>query len=597
MQRILYILLIMPFMALAQLQELANVKSVNFIQEGETSKLIIDFDSRVIAEKNHLKSDKQIILDVKNVKAERKYLRGIDTSEFSGSAVFVSPYQKPGSSTDLRFAIQLRDNVRSFVENKGNRLILHIENRFGVFSRAKLKKADQNSLVNQTIGASGKVFVPKSNRLEDILENLTQSGVKRYVGKKISLNVNGIPYTDVLKMIGDTSGFNIIIKDEVTKLSPLTISLVNLPWDQVLDTVMDLGDLVALKHGNILTITTHEKEREAFKEDALKKEKDKILDPLVTKIFPISFADLTEISKILESYSSKERGTIQFDKRTQNLIVRDTVTTVERMKKIIDTLDTQTPQILIEAKVVEAQERYEFKAGLNSGLNVGYNALSEVDASNPGSAQFDLSTATNPSTTLLNATINVARLTQLNFALELMESETKGKIITSPKIITENNKEASIINTNERKFPVTSFQDGEAITTIETLSAAISLKVKPKVTNEGSILMEVDIIKSGFETTDVAGELPPTTSRSIKTNVLVENGSTIVIGGLYQTSDETVDAGIPFLKDLPLVGWLFRNAYNPKKTRNELMVFLTPRIINQEEAGLVNRELGDDLGI
>ena len=110
-------------------------------------------------------------------------------------------------------------------------------------------------------------------------------------------------------------------------------------------------------------------------------------------------------------------------------------------------------------------------------------------------------------------------------------------------------------------------------------------------------MLNVEILKTGFGEVELEGELPPTNQKTVKTNVLVSNGSTIVIGGLYQTEDSELITGIPFLKDLPLIGWLFRSAYNPQKIRRELIVFLTPRIINQEEAGLVNRELRDDLGI
>lgn len=599
MKWIFYIVFIFPVLSYSQkTEDLSTIRSVNFIQEGEVSKLIIDFDKPAIAEKNHLKSDKQIILDIKNVKADKKYLRGIDTSEFSGSAVFISPYKKPGSHSDLRFAIQLRDNIRSFIETKGNRLILHMENRFGVFSRTKMEKAEQGEKINNIVKDGEKVAIPRSNSLEDILENLTQSGIKRYVGKKISINVNSLSFSDVLKMIGDTSGFNIIIDDDVSKLKPLTISLVNLPWDQVLDTVMDLGDLVALKHGNILTIKTTKSHRDDLERDIKTNQQKTILEPLVTKIFPISFADITEITKIIESYLTPKRGDVQVDKRTQNLLVKDTVATIEKVKKIIDALDTQTPQVLIEAKIVEVSEKYEFKAGLTNGIKAGYNALTTPNEIDPGSAQFDLSSATGPENTLLAATINVARLTSLNFSLELMESESKGKIVTSPRIITENNKEAKILNTNQRFFTTAEFNsDGNAFPSTKPLESSIGLKVTPKVTNEGSILLKVDLIKSGFSTTEIDGVIPPIIGRSIETNILVENGSTVVVGGLYQTQDEELEVGIPFLKDLPLIGWIFRNSYNPKKERNELMVFITPRIINQEEAGLVNRELGDDLGI
>jgi type IV pilus assembly protein PilQ len=171
-----------------------------------------------------------------------------------------------------------------------------------------------------------------------------------------------------------------------------------------------------------------------------------------------------------------------------------------------------------------------------------------------------------------------------------MESENKGRVVTSPKIITENNQQAQITNTETAPFAVvTSDAGGNLLQSFEEATASISLSVTPKVTNEGAIALEVDITKGGFGTPDTIGARPPTTSNQIKTKVLVDNGSTVVIGGLYKTEDRQIESGIPFLKDLPLIGWLFKSAYNPKKTRSELIVFLTPRIINQKEAGLVNR--------
>lgn len=584
-------------------QDSTNIKGINFLQDGEVSKLIIDLDGEPIVEKNDVKSDKQIILDLKNVKASKRVLRAIDTSEFSGSTVFVSPYKKPGSKNDIRLAIQLRDNVRSFVEKKKNRIILHIENRFGVFSRAKLKKAtEESNVVSVDEESTEKVLVPKSNSVSDILENLTQSGVKRYVGRKISINVSKIPYEQVIKMISDTSGFNIIIEDDVNSLKPLSISLTNLPWDQVLDTIMNLGDLVAFKHGNILTIKTAESARAERQKELDEQSKNKSLEPLVTKIFPISYAGVGDIATIIADYSTPERGSITQDARTESLIVKDTVEVIERMKKIIGVLDTQTPQILIEAKIVEASENYEFRAGLGgNGLSFAYDPFTANSSLPDDSGSFTLSSITgsglNQTTSVLNATVSVfKRLTNLNFALELMESESKGRIVSSPKVITENNTAATISNTDSKNFTTSVTTPAGITNEITPLTAAVSLNVTPKVTNEGSIKLNVNVTKSGFGVPEGANQLPPTTSRNLQTNVLVDNGSTVVLGGIYQTEDTEIESGIPFLKDLPLVGWLFRSAYNPKKIRNELLIFITPRIINQEEAGLVNREL-TDLGI
>ena len=584
-------LLLVSFLAYSA--DPAAVKSVNFIQEGEVSKLIIDFDKSVFAERTHIKNDKQIILDLKNVKADKKFLRGIDTSEFSGSSVFVSPYKKPGTENDLRFAIQLRDNVRSFVENKRNRVILHIENRFGVFSKKKLEKAESASAAVVDANPDEKLNIPKSGSVEDILENLTQSGLKKYVGKKISINVNNVPYRDLLRMIADTSGFNIIIDDAINKLRPLTLSLTNIPWDQALDTIMSLGDLVAEKHANILSIKTNAQAMEEKRKELENKNRNIIQEPLVTKIFPLSFADPANIIKILTGYMTEGRGRIEIDERTSNLIVKDTVEVIERMKKIIETLDTQTPQVLIESKIVEANEDYEFRAGLRKGgLGFSYDPITDGGNLNANSGSFSFSSAPdkeNPG--ILGATISVyKRLANLEFSLELMESESKGRVVSSPKIITENNKAATITSSDQRNIRTVTLTNGVSQEGITQVSADVNLNVTPRVTNEGSIALKVSVQKSGFTAT-TQDQLPNQVTRSIDTNVLVNNGSTVVIGGLYQTETREIQSGIPFLKDLPLIGWLFKSAYNPNRLRSEMIVFLTPRIINQEEAGLVNREM------
>ncbi|MEX0799331.1 MAG: secretin N-terminal domain-containing protein, partial [Bacteriovoracaceae bacterium] len=394
----------------------------------------------------------------------------------------------------------------------------------------------------------------------------------------------------------DTSGFNIIIDDAVNGLPPLTISLTNIPWDQALDTIMSLGDLVAFKHANILTVKTAAKAREERAAELASQNVNKQQEPLVTKVFPISFAKPEDISQILEDYITKDRGAIKIDNRTSNIIVKDTIDAIERMKKIIQVLDSQTPQVLIEAKVVEAREDYEFRAGLaRGGIQVGYDPITDSNNLGDNTGSFSFNSATDAGTNLLTASIDVyKRLTGLNFSLQLMESESKGKVISSPKIITQNNEAATINAVETQRFltevPTTG---GQVTSQIQEIPVTIDLTVTPKVTNDGSISMNVNLTKGGFGTAG-AGGLPNTTANNITTNVLVDNGSTVVIGGLYQTSTSEVESGVPFLKDLPLVGWLFRNAYNPNRNRSELIVFLTPRIINQEEAGLVDRT-GEEL--
>ena len=570
-----------------------EIKNVNFIQEGEVSKLVIEVDKDVYAERFHVTEDKQIILDLKNVKVSPKLLRGIDTSEFPGSTVYISGYKKPGTSDDIRFAIQLRDNVRSVLDLKDNKIILNIENRFGVFSQSKIRKSE-GSNEKVAIGAEDSISlnVPKSNSIEDILENLTLSGPKKYIGKRISINVKAISVPDLLNMIADTSGFNIIIDQDVTKLPPLTLTLTNVPWDQALDTIMNLSKLVAVKNSNILVIKTL-LQASRDKEDELKTNQLKQgLEPLVTRVFLINYAGLADISKIIKDYLTPNRATMQIDERTNSLIVKDTVESIDRIKKIIETLDTQTPQIMIEAKIVEANENYQKTIGI-SGVSFGYDPAtpSSVLPINNGLPGFSFNSSGSPA--FISANISVyKRLLNLDFKLQLIESESKGRIISTPRIVTQNKKSATITSTEQTSFRVQQPATGTspALATFQNISADLTLTVTPQVTNDGAISMTINLAKASFGSRPSEGAPPNVNRRNINTNVLVDNGSTVVIGGLYSTESLDTVSGIPVLKDLPLIGWFFRSPKVTSLGKKELIIFMTPRIINQEEAGLSDRQ-------
>ncbi len=589
---LLYLVLLCSFSISAE-----EIKNVSFVQEGDVSKLIIEGDKEgIVAERFHVSEDKQIILDLKDVSISPKLLRGIDTSEFPGSTVFVSGYKKPGTKSDVRFAIQLRDNVRSIIETKGKNIILNIENRFGVFSQNKIRNSD-NSIASKDdkIEDAVGLNIPKSNSLEDILANLTLSGPKKYIGKRISINVREIPVADLLNMIADTSGFNIIIDQAVNTAPPLTLTLTNVPWDQALDTVMNLSKLVAQKNSNILIVKTLGNATKEMEEEMKAKALRGSLEPLVTRVFLINYATLAELGKIVGDYITKDRGAIQTDERTNSLIVKDTVESIERIKKIIETLDTQTPQILIEAKIVEATESYSKRVGLTRGITFGYDPMTQLtSASVPTGPGFSFSTApTAVSPGVAGLTIGIyRRLLNLDLNLQLMESEAKGRVISTPKVVTQNKKLATITSSEQTSFRVQTLSTGTAPAqaSFQNVSADLNLSVTPQVTNDGAVSMQITLNKSSFGNRPTSDAPPNQTRRNITTNVLVDNGSTVVIGGLYQTETLETISGVPFLKDLPLIGWLFRTPQAPDTKKNELIVFLTPRILNQDEAGLTGRD-------
>lgn len=589
MIKIFYLLLFLSNIVFNKALYGAELMSMDFYQTGETSRIEMLFDVEgVQAKKFQVAEDKQIIIDLFDVDAKDKVIRSFDTSEFSGSSVFVRAYKK---NKNIRIAIQLRDNIRTVFKREMRKLILVMENRFGVFSQQEVEK---NQTYDEKVNEEniGKLHIPKSDSLTDILDNIILSGRKKYVGKKISFNVKNVSVADILKMIADSSGFNIILTKEVEALPPLTLNLTNIPWDQALDTILNLNKLVANKNGVILMITTMAKATERKKAEIQASKLAKKHEPLVTKLFPVSYSKLTDLKKILDDYLTPERGKISLDERTNILIVKDTATVIERIKKIVDALDTQTPQILIESRIVEVFEGFEKEIGLSKdgGLSFGFDPIGSNNAENSGPG-FSFSSAPVPNGKITGLSIaRFSRLLNLDFTLQLMESESKGKIISSPKVIAQNNKKAEIKTTDTQSYSVQSTGNTTNIT-YEEAKASLSLKVTPQVTNEGSIILDVQLEKEQFGQRPAALAPPNKQGREVKTSVLVENGSTVVIGGVYSYNIKENHSGIPFLKDLPLLGWLFRTQYNPESSKNEMVIFLTPRIINQEEAGLVQSDI------
>lgn len=604
-QKHILTVLLLSFFALESFA--ANLEKINFRQKGETSEIELVLDSNdVNANKFQINEDKQIILDLVGVNATERVLRGFDTSEFSGSIVFVKAYPRPEKPDDLRVALQLRDNVRSIVNRKDKRIVLVVENRFGVFNKREVEnKTDsvaQSSEVEENIE---RLLVPKSDKVEDILENLTLSGRKKYIGSRISLNIKDVDVGDILKMIAEASGFNIILTDEIKKLPSLTLNLSNVPWDQALDTVLGLNKLVAKKNGIILMIQTLETATKDKESEAAAKLASIKQEPLVTKVFPISYAVTKELIKILKQYLTLNRGNIEEDIRTNSLIVKDTPDVIEKLRKIIEVLDTQTPQVLIESKIVEVNESHAKEIGLRDGFNFGYDPIGETSSdlsivggtpttgtdAGPGFAFSSApSNAGDNVRSVLGLTITrFSRLTNLNFTLQLMESESKGKILSSPKVITQNKQKAVLKSSKTNSFrEITGTGDDQTIT-FKEIEATLELECTPQITNEGSIVLDVIIKKADFGERPFPDAPPQKLGNEIQTNVLVENGSTIVIGGLYEYSKREQHSGIPFLKDIPLLGWLFRTPYAPQTSKREVIIFLTPRIINQAEAGLVDR--------
>jgi type IV pilus assembly protein PilQ len=262
--------------------------------------------------------------------------------------------------------------------------------------------------------------------------------------------------------------------------------------------------------------------------------------------------------------------------------------------------------VLIESRIVEVSESYSKTLGLENGLGISYDPVGQQssDIANVGQAGtggtnnsgpgFSFNTAGGVISGSNNGIMNLSisqfgRIFDLNFRLQLLESESKGKIISSPKVVTQNKQEAKLTTRRTEAYLVLTGSGDTATTGADTAEAVLELAVTPQITNEGSISLKVSVTKEDFAER-VSAQLPPNkTGNAVQTNVLVDNGSTIVIGGVYEYVKRETISGIPYLKDIPILGWLFRNQYNPSTSKREVIIFITPRIINQEEAGLIER--------
>lgn len=427
---------------------------------------------------------------------------------------------------------------------------------------------------------------------------LSGIGGKVYTGKRVSLEFQDAPVQDVVRLIADVSKLNIILADDVK--GNITLKLVDVPWDQALDIILTSKGLDKVQHGNILRVApvdSLKKEREiALANDKAAKQ----LEPTKLKIFNINYATSTEMGDRIKGLLS-ERGNVDTDERTNTLIVEDIPENISRVENLIRVLDTQTPQVRIESRIVQANDRFTRSLGIQwgpalaldgtNGPATGWQfpntvnvlttppnaagafagptagALSEfaVDAlaggeSTGGSLGFRLGS--------INNTFN------LDLRLSYAENEQLARVVSRPSITVLDNRTARIIQGSRIPF-LSSSSEGS---NVQFQEAGIEISVTPQITNDGSVILEV-ATRSNEPGGESVGGNPIINIREASTNMLVKSGRTAVLGGVFKTSDTRGKGGVPGLMNIPIVGWLFKGESN-SKNREEMLIFLTPYILS-----------------
>jgi type IV pilus assembly protein PilQ len=420
-----------------------------------------------------------------------------------------------------------------------------------------------------------------------------------YTGKKISLDLQDADVVNVLRLIADIGGVNIVFGADVS--GKVTVNLKNIPWDQALDIILMTNGLDKVVMGKIIRIARSETiTEEANKRLAAKKASDKV-EPLVTRIIPVNYSDIATIkeSDLIKNILS-ERGKIDFDARTNTLIVHDIAKSVSQIETLVRRLDTRIPQVLIEARIVEANDGFAREFGIQWGAFYGDftgDTVSNVFGGNQGPSTFDqlgfldpdpefdqpLFNVNLPATDVLPTPgilgFNLAKITSdsvtaLDIRLSAAEASNLAKVVSSPRIMTVDNQEANIVQGEDIPYLSVS-QDG---TQVQFVEANLELLVTPHVTAENTILLDVETHRDAPNFDQTIQGQPAITRNKAQTSVLLSDGETTVIGGIFIVEDSKNRNGIPFLMDIPYLGRFFRYE-KVEQEKKELLVFLTPKII------------------
>ncbi|MCB0394411.1 MAG: type IV pilus secretin PilQ, partial [Bdellovibrionales bacterium] len=407
----------------------------------------------------------------------------------------------------------------------------------------------------------------------------------------ISIEVKDTDIRDVFNLIAEESGLNLVLSDSIQ--GKVSLKLREIPWDQALVVLMESKQLGYVRQGSILRVETLASIR--AETDATRQliESQRQLQPLRVQIFPISYARAKQLETQVKDFLSP-RGKVNADERTNALVVTDISESIDKIKRLIQSLDTQTPQVVIEGKVVEARESFERKIGVllqgaGSLTSTGWKSIASGGGDGTGPIKYtpsvgiDNGAGGNNTLGLTISTFDV--LGDLTATLDMFENEDIVRVISSPRVVTLNNIEALIKQTTEVPIFTTTVSDGEEETTVEYKELNLQLRVTPQITADGGIILKMFIERQFEGVTRTVGNASaaPIFGRSAQTTVIVNNGETAVIGGIYQNDTTEGESGIPLLRKIPILGHLFKST-SKEQEKNELLIFLTPRVLNREEA-------------
>lgn len=581
-----------------QLPGAISVSKIDFKRgDGGAGRLIMSFSGDGAAPDLRSQGSK-VVIDVGNAALPANLQRPLNVTDF---ATPVQRINARTSGTGTQLVLETSGEFESMAYQTGNEYIVEIVPRTKAAATAARATDDTASAMGATVGATTE---------------------RAYSGRPVTFNFQDVPVRTVLQLIAEESNLNVVASDTVQ--GNVTLRLVNVPWDQALDIVLRAKGLDKRRSGNVVWIAP-QSEISKFEQDTedARIALDNRVD-LVTEYVQINYHNAAQIFKALTEAKGigggasggnagndggflSSRGRLVADERTNTLMISDIPKKIEQMKELIRVIDRPVDQVIIEARVVIATESFSRELGAKFGVNgatgkpgdrssLGFGGSADASAANAFARQEAILSGDRQSLTralmtnlpvegaagtLALSILNAGYL--LDVELSALQEEGRGEVISNPRIVTSNQREAVISQGTEVGYVTISPQQGGnsiPIPNVQFKDVLLEMRVTPTITNDGRVFLNLDVKKDeieGFVNTSI-GNVPQISKRSVNTAVLVEDGQTVVIGGVYEFSERSDVSKVPFLADIPFLGNLFKNKGGSKQ-KAELLIFVTPKVL------------------
>jgi type IV pilus assembly protein PilQ len=603
----------------------AQVKApIEFKQMDNKSRIVVSLTEEPQF-KSYTISKKVVAVDIKNAFLPKHLQKGLDTSEFDSAVKYIDLKNvKAGKANDVRILIKLKEEVPFETTKEGNILFIDIEKPKKVEAKieavpeakkeevsvrldseaVETKKEEvkeevkKEEVKKEEVKKEEKKALSELKKTEKVLPPVEEKPIpqtqvtkkaveekkvgeevtseKVYTGRRLSLDFKDADIKNILRLIAEVSNFNIITGDDVT--GKVTMRLVDVPWDQALDVILQARSLGMSKVGNVIRIAPLESIKKEIQGELEAKRVKEKLEDLAIELISVNYATAKEILPQVKSILS-DRGDIKVDDRTNILIVKDIPRNIVLAKNLVKSLDTKTPQVLIEARIVEANLSFQKDLGISWGFmastgtdkkktfTVGSDTTKVVDlpAAGGGILEFLFTSAYG--------------LKNLDVAISAYENKGELKVISSPKIATLDNKEASV--EQGLRIPYTKLTS-DNVATEDFIEANLKLTVTPHVTNDGHVKMSIKVKKDepDYSHTSSYGT-PSINKKESTTEVLVKDNGVVVIAGIYTIKKSDTTTGVPLFSKIPVLGWLFKKESKISDT-TDLLIFISPKILKDE---------------